>query len=83
MTEIGLIADPNKPKIAGLIDTCLGLLEDRSLSGLLAEELRAVSKCGKHFCTDEELRSRADLIVAFGGDGPEKCKAPLQGGQSC
>lgn len=69
MTRIGIVANPRKPGIGELIDNFLSSLKERSLEGLLAEDLKAVTTRGTVFCSDEELRTRADLIVAFGGDG--------------
>jgi NAD+ kinase len=69
---IGVVGNSSKPDVASAVGSLLAILEQREIDYILHEEMRAVLASlsdGGHFVAASALRDRADVVVAFGGDG--------------
>ena len=69
---IGVVGNSSKADVASAVASLLAILEQRGIDYLLDEEMRAVlgslsDRAG--FVPALAMRDRADVVVAFGGDG--------------
>jgi NAD+ kinase len=69
---IGVVGNSSKPDVATAVASLLTILEQRGIDYLLHDEMRELLHSlgdGSRFVPAGGLRERADVVVAFGGDG--------------
>ncbi|PLX66167.1 MAG: NAD(+) kinase [Denitrovibrio sp.] len=68
MKNIAIIAKPHGDRVKPLVYEIMGFLSNRGFE--ILKDKRTADVIGdKHFNTDEEIQSKADLVVVLGGDG--------------
>lgn len=67
---LGLIGNRNKEQVAVVLPAYVAWLEERGIQFLLSNDFHAVPGIkGSTFLMPEEVVSKADVILSFGGDG--------------
>ena len=68
-TSFGIVANPHKEETKQIVPKLIHWIETRDLSFTLAEDLVPLIGCKEKSCPVSELRNRAEILVALGGDG--------------
>ncbi len=68
MKNIAIIAKPHGDRVKPLVYEIMGFLSNRGF-GILKDKRTADVIGDKNYNTDEEIQSKADLVVVLGGDG--------------
>lgn len=69
---IGIYGNPRKPDLPSAVNALADILQARAIAFLLEESMRPAfanlqERC--EFVSAETMRSRCDVVIAFGGDG--------------
>ena len=67
--RIGVFGNPYKPDVSKVVERFARSVRSRGVELVVAEDLRGRVRFDGAFCPSEELATRADLVIAFGGDG--------------
>ncbi len=69
---IGVVGNSSKPDVATAVGSLLAILQQRGIDYVLHDEMRELLQSlsdRSRFVPAKGLRDRADVVVAFGGDG--------------
>ena len=70
MKSIGLFSNPTQPGMGVAVDQLAQRIHQRGIGVLIADNLRQICTSDSNwFCPVDQLPTRADIIVAMGGDG--------------
>jgi len=67
--RIGVFANPYKTEVSRVVGHFLTTIRSRGIELFVAEDLKGRVRFDGPFCPASELARRADMLVAFGGDG--------------
>ncbi len=68
--NLGLLGNPNKRAVEGVLPAYVKWLEDRGVEYVLSREFSHLPGLeGKRTCEPEEVARRSEIVLSFGGDG--------------
>jgi NAD+ kinase len=67
--RIGIVGNPQRPEVTKAIDRFSGLARKGGMEVWVDGDLVGLCRSGDGFCKREAMSERADVVVAFGGDG--------------